>query len=238
MGWTPPGLPSTNTILILDISQESYRFAEFRDSWQDVLTGVRCPACGSTRLGHHSSYQKYLYEQPVTILRLRCRGCGRTHAVIPSWSLPDTSVGTAEVERYLLARERGVSRAVALAELRARGMHAGYGKQLERRLGVIVSRGKALWPQAADRQLGGLAWIRAACEPRPADSPLLSLNHFSLEHGVNAICCSRSSILLFGGRPRAALKRHSAPNSDRRIVSGASSPSPGGAHDPRTTRAP
>ena len=131
-GWTPPGLPSTSTILILDIAQENYHFAEFRDSWQRVLQGVGCPACGSTRLGHHSSYQKYLYEQLITILRLRCRGCGRTHAVIPSWSLPDTSVGSAEVERYLLARERGDSRAVALAELRERGMHAGYGKQLER----------------------------------------------------------------------------------------------------------
>jgi len=82
---------------------------------------VRCPACGSTRLGPHSSYQKYLYEQAITILRLRCRGCGRTHAVIPSWSLLDTSVGTAEVERYLLARERGDSRAVALAELQEGG---------------------------------------------------------------------------------------------------------------------
>ena len=142
---------------------------------------MRCPACGSTRLGHHSSYRKYLYEQPITILRLRCRGCGRTHAVIPSWSLPDTSVGTAEVERYLMARERGVSRSVALEEPRRRGMHAGYGKQLERRLGVIVSRGKSLWPQAADRQLGGLAWIRAVCTPRPTATPLLSLNHFSLE---------------------------------------------------------
>ena len=89
-----------------------------------------CAACGSTRLGHHSSYQKYLYEQPITILRLRCRGCGRTHAVIPSWSLPDTSVGSAEVERYLLARERGDSRAVALAELRERGMHA-VGSQID-----------------------------------------------------------------------------------------------------------
>ena len=59
---------------------------------------LRCPACDSERMGHHSSYQKYLYEQRITILRLRCRGCGRTHAVIPSWSLPDTSVGTAEVE--------------------------------------------------------------------------------------------------------------------------------------------
>ena len=53
-------------------------------------------------------------------------------------------MGTAEVERYLLARERGESRAVALTELRERGMHAGYGKQLERRLRVIVSRGKML----------------------------------------------------------------------------------------------
>ena len=124
-----------------------------------------------------------------------------THAVIPSWSLPNTSVGTAEVERYLMARERGDSRAVALAELRGLGMHAGCGKQLERRLEVIVSRGKALWPQAADLQLGGLAWVRAACAPRPPATPLLSLNHFSLERRVNAICCSRSSILLFGRRP-------------------------------------
>ena len=90
-------------------------------------------------------------------------------------------MGTAEVERYRMARERGVSRSVALEEPRRRGMHAGYGKQLERRLGVIVSRGKSLWPQAADRQLGGLAWIRAVCTPRPTATPLLSLNHFSLE---------------------------------------------------------
>lgn len=189
-------------------------------------------------MGHHSSYQKYLYEQRITILRLRCRGCGRTHAVIPSWSLPDTSVGTAEVDRYLIARERGDSRPVAMAELRDRGMHAGYGKQLERRLGVIVSRGKALWPQAADLQLGGLAWIRAACAPRSAATPLLSLNRFSLEHRVNAICCSRSSILLFGRRPGGALKRPPAPSGRRRIACAPSSPPPGGTRDPRTTRAP
>ena len=237
VGHHPASLPP-RTIVILDIDQESYRFGELRDGWRDALEGLRCPACGSTRLGHHSSYQKYLYEQRITILRLRCRGCGRTHAVIPSWSLPDTSVGTAEVERYLIARERGDSRPVAMAELRGRGMHAGYGKQLERRLGVIVSRGKALWPQAADLQLGGLAWIRAACAPRSAATPLLSLNRFSLEHRVNAICCSRSSILLFRRRPRGALKRPPAPSGRRRIGCAPSSPPPGGTHDPRTTRAP
>ena len=73
------------------------------DRESSLLEGTRCPACASDRLGYHSSYQKYLYEQLITILRLRCRGCGRTHAAIPSWSLPDTSVGTAEVERYLMA---------------------------------------------------------------------------------------------------------------------------------------
>ena len=203
-----------------------------------MLPGVRCPACGSTRLGHHSSYQKYLYEQPIAILRLRCRGCGRTHAVIPSWSLPDTSVGTAEVERYLEARERGSSRAVALEELRERGMHAGYGKQLERRLRVIVSRGKALWPQAADLHLDGLAWIRAACAPLPAATPLLSLNHFCLSHCVNAICCSRVSILLFGRPPLPARKRLPTPSGSRCVASEPSSPPPGGTHDPRTTRGP
>ena len=158
--------------------------------------------------------------------------------MIPSWSLPDTSVGTEEVERYLLARERGVSRMEALAELRARGMHAGYGKQLEHRLGVIVGRGKALWPQAADLQLGGLAWIRAACAPLPTATPLLSLNHFCLAHRVNAICCSRASILLFGRRSRPALKRPSAPDSGGRVACGPSFLPPGGSHDPRTTRAP
>ena len=233
-----PASPSTSTIVIVDIDKESYRFGELRDGWQKVLEGVRCPACGSAGLGHYSSYQKYLYEQRITIQRLRCRGCGRTHAVIPSWSLPNTSVGTAEVERYLIAREGGDSRPVAMAELLGRGMHAGYGKQLERRLGVIVSRGKALWPRVADLQLGGLEWVRAACAPRSGATPLLSLNHFSLEHRVNAICCSRSTILVFGRRPRRALKRPSAPDSGPRIASQPLSLPPGGTHDPRTTRAP
>ena len=127
----PASLPRS-TIVILDISQESYWFGRLRDDWTSLLEGLCCPACGSTRLG-----------------------------------------------------------------LLARGMHTGYGKQLERRLEVIVNRGKALWPQVADLQLGGLAWVRAACAPRSAATPLLSLNHFSLEHRVNATavpglrsCCS------------------------------------------------
>ena len=50
--------------------------------------GVGCPACGSRRLGHHSSYGKYLYGSEIEILRVRCHGCGTTHAVLPSCSVP------------------------------------------------------------------------------------------------------------------------------------------------------
>ena len=136
-----------------------------------------CPACGSTRLGQHSSYQKYLYEQLITILRLRCRGCGRTHAVIPSWSLPDTSVGSAEVERYLLARERGVSRAVALEELRARGnarrlrqaTGAPAGCHREPRQGAVAAGGgPATWRLGVDPScLRTAACGHPAAEPQP-----------------------------------------------------------------------
>ena len=168
---------------------------------------------------------------------MRCHGCRTTHAVLPSCSLPGCSVGTAEVERYLLAREQGVSRPQALAELRRRGMHEEYGKQLDRRLSVAVNRAKALWPQAADQQLGGLAWVRAVCASLCESTPLLSLNRFCLANHVNAVCCCRSSILLFRMAPTAARNRPSAPAVGCRIGFG-SSPPQGAEHDPRTTRAP
>ena len=50
-----------------------------------------------------------------------CAARGRIRAVISSWSLPGTSVGSAEIERYLVAHELGASGAVAVVELRAGG---------------------------------------------------------------------------------------------------------------------
>ena len=81
----PASLPP-RTIVILEISQESYRFGKLGDDWTSLLEGLRCPACGSTRLGHHSSYQKYLYEQRITIQRLRCRGL-HGNTPLDQWAL-------------------------------------------------------------------------------------------------------------------------------------------------------
>jgi len=158
---------------------------------------VACPACGSTgRYGRHGFYWKYHYDDQIWILRVRCRRCGVTHAVIPSFSLPGTSIGTREAERYLIARAEGVSRGQAARGLLARGLKEGYPKALERMLEVAISRGKMLFPAAADPEASGLAWVEALCGA--TSRPLLSLNQYALEHGVNALCFCRASILVFG----------------------------------------
>jgi hypothetical protein len=114
---------------------------------------------------------------------------------MPSFSLPGTSIGTEEAERYLIRRQQGASRRRAAEELLSKGLSGCYAKQLERMTEVAVFRAKALFPSAADPTLWGLAWIQAVCGQ--ADRPLFALNRFSLKRGFNAPCFCRSSILLF-----------------------------------------
>ncbi len=64
---------------ILDISASDYSFSEINSNWASQFSAVRC------------------------------RRCGQTHAVMPSFSLPGTSVGTAEAEGYMLKRHRDAS---------------------------------------------------------------------------------------------------------------------------------
>lgn len=135
-----------------------------------------------------------------------------THAVMPSFSLPGTSIGTEEAERYLAARSRGASRAQAGRELLACGVNEGYPKALEGMLETAVKRGKALFARAADPRLYELAWIEAVCGA--AARPLFRLNRYALAHGVNALCFCRCTILLFGrtgAGGRVSHKQGSAP---------------------------
>lgn len=144
----------------------------------------------------HAVYRKYLYEQQIPILRVRCHNCGITHAIVPSFSLPNCSIGTAEAERYLSSRALGMSRSQAALCLLERGLSEDYPRRLERRLAVAVGRGKALWPHEGRHDLRGLAWMERLCGVR--ERPLLAMNTFALAHRVNALCFCRSSILLFG----------------------------------------
>jgi hypothetical protein len=172
-----------------------------------MLAEVVCAACGTRgRYAPHGNYFKYYYQEKVQIFRVRCRHCGQTHAVIPSFSLPGTSIGTLEAEQYLLERHQGISRNKAGEQLFEQGMSRGYPKELERMLQSAISRAKALFPTAAESFLWGLQWIEAICGP--TDRPLLRLNLFCLAHGVNAICFCRSSILVFARTRRIAGVSH------------------------------
>jgi len=71
---------------------------------------MACPACGCAGLKPHARYSKYHRDRLIDIARVICTGCGITHALIPSFSLPDSSHDTGDVEKYLAARELGQTR--------------------------------------------------------------------------------------------------------------------------------
>lgn len=155
-----------------------------------------CPACTTRgRFGKHAVYQKYHFAERIDIQRVRCHSCNTTHALMPSFSVPDTSLGAEEAERCLLARANGASRAVAVGPLIAQGMEGRSGRRLEKMLDAAVARAKAIWPEAAALTLQPLAWIGTVCGR--AEHPILDMNRWALDHGVNAICFCRCSILFF-----------------------------------------
>jgi len=168
---------------------------------------VVCAACGARgRYAAHGSYLKYHYQDKVKIFRVRCRHCRQTHAVIPSFSLPGTSIGTGEAEQYLRRRQQGASRNNAGKHLLQYGMSSRYPKQLERMFHTAVSRAKALLPAGDSTFLSGLPWIEAVCGP--TDRPLFRLNLCCLAHGINAACFCRSSILIFTRTGRIGAVSH------------------------------
>jgi hypothetical protein len=198
---------SNNTVILLDIPIDDYSFFSLSLDWRAHLESMACPACAQIgQFARHGSYHKYHYHQRLQILRVRCRRCGCTHALIPAFSLPGTSIGSTEAEEYLKARAGGAGRGRAGRELVEHGMSGSYPKSLDRMFSTAVRRAKALFPQAADERLLGLPWVFAAVGS--AERPLVELNRFCLSRGVNAVCFCRASILVFPSRRGRARISH------------------------------
>ena len=151
-----------------------------------TLNAVARPADRAVACTVHGSYHKYHFQRQITIVRVRCRRCRCTHALIPRFSLPGSSVGAAEVEGYLTARADGVGRGRASVELLRRGLSDGYPKHLERMFATAITRAKALLVGHGQVELWGLAWVRSVVGP--AEHPLVELNRFCLGHEVNGVC--------------------------------------------------
>jgi hypothetical protein len=198
---------SNNTVILLDIPIDDYNGFSLSLDWRTHLESIACPACAQTgQFARHGSYHKYHYGRSLEILRVRCRGCRCTHALIPAFSLPGTSIGSKEAEEYLKARAGGAGRGRAGRELVEQGMSGSYPKSLERMFTTAVGRAKALFPQAADERLSGLPWVFAAVGPTV--QPLVALNRFCLARRVNAVCFCRASILVFPSRRGGARISH------------------------------
>jgi hypothetical protein len=184
---------------------------------------MRCPACGQEGCLHrHGTYHKYHFHQQIAIVRVRCRHCGRTHAIIPCFSLPGSSVGSAEAEGYLIMREQGVGRGRAGVELLRRGMSEGYPKHLERMFATAITRTKALLVGRGEDRLRGLAWVHSVVGH--AEHPLVELNRFCLAHGVNGVCFCRASILGFSSRPLHRGASHTSGSAERETTAVPSGP--------------
>lgn len=159
--------------------------------WPLLLEGTNCSCCGGAGgFARHGVYRKYHYNQIIFILRVRCRCCGRTHALLPSFSLPGTSVGLKEVELFILRRAKGFSRASASAQLIERGMSESYRRYVERRLFEGIMRARALLPHRGDHSLSPWQWTISAAGT--SARPVYELNLLSVCLGWGAFFCALS----------------------------------------------
>ena len=113
-------------------------------------------------LKKHARYAKYYYTETIWILRCICTVCGVTHAVIPEFSLPGTTIGTEEAETYIKRREQGLGRQRASQVFSGeKAMSVNHPAALDRAFRVAVDRSKAIFSEKADIRLSGCAWIEA-----------------------------------------------------------------------------
>ena len=193
--------PKTNRVIILGISLETYSLSFMENHWRSYVAGAGCWGCGRTGCFlRHGRYWKYLYDSRIGILRVRCSECGRTHALIPEFSLPRSSVGTVEVEQYLSERAAGASRSKAAKVLFEKGLCAGYPKRLDHKVMIVTRQAKALWPSHGEAAAHGLQWIASLLGSHAR--VVVDLNRFALERGVNCLWYSLRPIS--PGRRRSA----------------------------------
>lgn len=153
-----PALKNTTTIIILYIQKESYNFDKLLNGFYELFSNTICPACQQAGfLKKHAKYEKYYYTVLIPILRCICTFCKTTHSIIPSFSLPGTTVGTEEVEEYLELREQGVGRRCAGKMLLERGMSETYCYFLDKTFQRAVAQAKSLFEDAGDSRAAGIS---------------------------------------------------------------------------------
>jgi hypothetical protein len=119
-------------------------------------------SCGCEELRIHGWYQKYYWGMMLWILRLRCTNCRRTHAVMPTFSMPNSSHSTACVDTYLQNRHEGQSRRQAVVGLSLTAFSYRTLQRLDQRAQL---RSRQIKPVEALQELvslSGFAYLKAS----------------------------------------------------------------------------
>jgi hypothetical protein len=111
---------------------------------------------------YHAWYFKYHQDVQIAILRVRCLGCRRTHAIIPSFSIPHTSLDTQTVQSYFEHRDTGFSRHKSALASGFLGYSLDFLRCLEKRFSTTIYRAKALLPSWGNEHLNGIRWLASA----------------------------------------------------------------------------
>jgi hypothetical protein len=169
----------------------------------------------------HGRYTKYHRNEVLVIVRGICQTCGVTHALIPSFSLPDSSHDAGDVEQYLAGRAARLSRRQAGAHFLAALRDMRVLKRIEMSFARSIRNWSAIFAMdiptkcayatlAAVVVVSSVA-VLAAATVSTADLPagvLCAANLYALERGVNMVFASRSSILVFPATKAGRGKPH------------------------------
>jgi hypothetical protein len=129
-------------------------------------------------------------------VRVKCLNCGATHAIIPAFSLPGTSIGTKEAEEYIKSRKNNISRQEAAEILVSKGIRGeGYPKYFDKAFNNAVNKAKAIFTEYGDHTLKGLDWLESVIGK--CSEPITLFNMFCLSHNINCIFFIRSNAIIF-----------------------------------------
>ncbi len=168
------------------INKHAYRKEDFKK--------CVCPVCSGSNFTYHCQYHKYYYQKYIVIIRVKCLDCRSTHALIPDFSLPGTSIGTEEADKYIDLRLNGVSQVKASKIFISLGMSKKYGIIFERRMKSSVQKAMAIFPHPNDILHNPLLLFQYKEEL--SGPVILTINNLFLQRGCNPLLFSRNNILM------------------------------------------
>jgi len=185
--------PGIRIIILFKISEEKY--SDFIISF-DFLEFV-CPICGAT-VRYHATYSKSFYEVVIEIHRVMClnEACRKTHAIIPSFSVPCCSIGSKELDSFIKARNEGLSVDQAGQCFIDAGMSADYPESVHKKLKRYKNRIAVVFQPAAIA-VSRFDYPALIVQLAGKADPSIKLGTLCRERGFNPVLFSRRNILIF-----------------------------------------